>query len=81
MDKCEKLFDDYNIKPVMGVIPNNKDEILKTFLKEKILENCKRLAIERLEISMHGYNHLYNQNTNKKIISNMEENLNFLVKH
>ena len=25
MDKCEKLFDKFNIKPVLGVIPNNKD--------------------------------------------------------
>ena len=26
MDECEKLFDQYNIKPVMGVIPNNQDK-------------------------------------------------------
>ena len=25
MDKCEKLLNKYNIKPVVGVIPNNKD--------------------------------------------------------
>ena len=31
MDKCEELFDIYNIKPVMGVIPNNQDETLKSF--------------------------------------------------
>ena len=38
MDKCEKLFDIYNIKPVMGVIPNNQDETLKSFpQKSKIL--------------------------------------------
>ena len=43
MDKCEKLFDKYNIKPVMGVIPNNQDPILKSFPKRenfwKIYEN------------------------------------------
>ena len=25
MEKCEKLFDELKIKPVMGVIPDNKD--------------------------------------------------------
>ena len=25
MDKCENLFEKHNIKPVVGVIPNNKD--------------------------------------------------------
>ena len=26
MEKCEELFDMYNIKPVLGVIPNNQDK-------------------------------------------------------
>ena len=25
MEKCEKLFLKYNIKPVLGIIPNNKE--------------------------------------------------------
>ena len=25
MDKAEKLFDEFNIKPVLGVIPDNRD--------------------------------------------------------
>ena len=30
MDKCEILFDRYNLKPLVGVIPANKDpELLK----------------------------------------------------
>ena len=33
MSKCEKLFDQLRIKPVMGVIPNNQDPELKTFPK------------------------------------------------
>ena len=32
MNKCEILFDELNIKPVMGVIPNNKDKDLKMIL-------------------------------------------------
>ena len=33
MDKCEKLFEKYNIKPVVGIIPYNKDAELLTYPK------------------------------------------------
>ena len=36
MDKCESLFEKHNIKPVVGVIPNNKDKELLSYPKEKI---------------------------------------------
>ena len=35
MDKCEKLLEKYNIKPVLGVISNNQDENLLKFPFEK----------------------------------------------
>ena len=36
MAKCEKIFDELNIKPVMGVIPNNQDKDLLIYPKKKI---------------------------------------------
>ena len=33
MNKCEVLFDRYNIKPLLGVIPCNKDEELFSYEK------------------------------------------------
>ena len=36
MDKCEKLLEKYNIKPVLGVISNNQDENFLKFPFEKI---------------------------------------------
>ena len=36
MDKIEVLFEKYNIKPVMGVIPNNRDPELLKFPKKLI---------------------------------------------
>ena len=36
MEKCEKSVDKYNIKPVLGIIPNNKDDELKNTLRKKI---------------------------------------------
>ena len=35
MKKSELLFDKYNIKPVLGVIPNNKDDELLSYPKKK----------------------------------------------
>ena len=34
MDRCEKLLDQHNIKPLLGVIPFNRD---KELLKFKII--------------------------------------------
>ncbi len=35
MEKSEDLFDKYKIKPVLGVIPNNKDSELLSYPKKK----------------------------------------------
>ena len=66
MDKCEQLLDKYNIKPIIGVIPNNKDSVLKSFpKKENFWEIIRKWQLKGWEISMHGYNHLYHRDTNK----------------
>jgi len=31
MERCEALLDEFNIKPVVGVIPSNKDEELLNY--------------------------------------------------
>ena len=60
MDRCEKLFFKYNIKPVIGVIPNNEDDELLKYPKEKIFgKKLKQWQLNNWEISIHGYNHLY----------------------
>jgi predicted deacetylase len=66
MEKSEQLFDKYNIKPVLGVIPNNQDEELKSYPKnENFWEIVRKWQSKGWEISMHGYNHLYQSETNK----------------
>ena len=62
MDKVKKLFNTYNVKPILGVIPKNEDKELKlyplcTFNFWNEMKNFKR---EGWEIAMHGYEHLYN---------------------
>lgn len=67
MDKCENLFLKYNIKPVLGVVPNNQDEQLLNFPEKKdFWKKVKKWQSLGWEIAVHGYNHKYTSNTNKK---------------
>ncbi len=71
MDKCEFLFDKYKLKPLLGVIPNNKDPELLTYPKKDLFwEKVKSWNSKGWEITMHGCNHLYTQKSNKKDIFN-----------
>jgi len=65
--KCEVLFDELNIKPLLGVIPNNQDpELLKYEKSENFWDEARNWKKKNWEISMHGYNHIYSSKTNKK---------------
>ena len=67
MDKCQELLNYYDLKPVMGVIPDNQDnEILKYPKRENFWEIVKKWELNDWSIAMHGYNHLYDKETNKK---------------
>ena len=67
MDKCESLFEKHNIKPVVGVIPNNKDKELLSYPKRENFWNIvNKWKAKNWEIAMHGYTHIYDTNTNKK---------------
>ncbi len=67
MEKCENLFDENKIKPLLGVVPNNKDGELLTFKKNENFWNKVRQWKEKgWEIAMHGYSHSYDKETNKK---------------
>ena len=66
MQECEKLFDRYQIKPVLGVIPNNQDkELLAYPKKENFWKQIQLWKNKGWEISMHGYTHVYSQSTGK----------------
>ena len=67
MDKCEKLFFDYQIKPVLGVIPNNEDKDLLSFpFKKNFWDKVREWQSNKWEIAIHGYNHKYTSETHKK---------------
>ncbi len=67
MDKCEKLLNNFNIKPVLGVIPKNEDkELLNYPLRENFWNIVKKWKSNNWSIAMHGYNHVYDKETHKK---------------
>ena len=67
VEKCENLFDELNIKPVLGVIPNNKDnELLKYPSKKNFWDITRNWQNKGWTIAMHGNSHVYDSDTNKK---------------
>ena len=62
MQKLELLFEKYEIKPVLGVIPENKDnELLAYPKKDNFWEQVKIWRNKGWEIAMHGYTHVYDK--------------------
>lgn len=60
-DKVEKILDKYNIKPIVGIIPNNEDEsLIKRYdLNKKFWAKATSWQNKKWTIAMHGYNHVY----------------------
>ena len=63
MEKATTLFDKFAIKPVLGIIPNNKDPELLTYPKINIdfWEQVRQWKKKGWEIGMHGNNHVYDK--------------------
>lgn len=58
----KKLLDHYQVKPLIGVVPDNKDENLKGTSEGKPADfwnYIKQLEDEGWSIAMHGYRHIY----------------------
>lgn len=57
-----QLLDKYNIKPILGVIPNNKDKSLNIgeYIKDFFLK-IKKLQENGYIVSLHGYEHKYSK--------------------
>lgn len=60
--RFKALLDKYNIKPLIGIVPENKDENItgsREGAPEDYYEYIRGLAAEGWSLSMHGYNHVY----------------------
>ena len=61
------IFDKYEIKPLMGVIPVNQDpDLLKHSRNNEFWERVNSWKNKGWEIAMHGCHHLYTQKSEKK---------------
>ena len=68
MDKCQELLNEFKIKPVLGVIPKNEDnDLLKYPVRQDFWETVKKWDNDGWAIAMHGYNHVYDKETRKKL--------------
>ena len=63
MEKDTDLFDKFNIKPILGIIPNNKDPELLNYPKKNIefWDQVRAWKQKGWEIAMHGNNHVYDK--------------------
>ena len=60
MNKCEVLFKKFNIKPLVGVIPNNQDkELMENKYNKDFWKKVREWQRIGWEIAMHGYTHVY----------------------
>lgn len=58
--KVEKLLDKYDIRPIVGIIPNSKDDLFKWEKDERFWETTvKRYIQKKWIIAQHGCYHLY----------------------
>lgn len=63
-DRIETLCDKYNVKPLVGIIPDCKDDYLLKLDKDNDFWNktVVRWINKEWEIAMHGYNHVFTTN-------------------
>lgn len=58
--KIEEILDKYNVKPLVGVIPNNQDPEIMIEEKNSDFPNiCKEWMKKDWQIALHGYTHIY----------------------
>ena len=62
MNKVKKLFIEYDVKPILGVIPKNQDKELQSYplCNFDFWEEIRSLKNQGWIIAMHGYEHSYN---------------------
>jgi hypothetical protein len=59
-DMFESLFDELDIKPIIAVIPNNKDSDMLYEQEDKFFwDKVRRWQSKGWHIALHGYEHLY----------------------
>jgi len=59
-NRLEKLLNSYNIKPIVAVVPNNKDKkLMIDKSNSEFWQQVKRWQNKEWEIALHGFEHKY----------------------
>lgn len=68
--RAENLMEEYGIKPLIGIIPNNQDEDQKiNEPNPKFWEKMRQLQKKGYTVALHGYTHVYNQESPQTIVA------------
>lgn len=63
-DRIEKLLDRYNVKPLVGVIPNCEDSSMDQYVLDDIYSiRLNNWVNKGWTIALHGYNHVYSSDS------------------
>lgn len=58
-NRIENILDEYHIKPIVGIIPDNKDSSLNYEVDSKFWNRAKNWEKKGWLIAQHGFNHVY----------------------
>ena len=65
-ERIEELLDNYNVKPIVGIIPNNKDTFFNKMFKNqedvKFWDKARKWQDKGWTIAQHGFTHVYRDN-------------------
>lgn len=62
-DRVERILDENGVKPLVGVIPLNRDPMLLEFAEDPgFWEKARRWQEKGWRIALHGYEHVYSSN-------------------
>ena len=62
-DRIERILDENGIRPLVGVIPMNRDPMLLEFAKDPgFWEKARAWQAKGWRIALHGYEHVYSSN-------------------
>lgn len=68
-DACERIFDRFGIKPIVAVVPDNRDPNLECRKRDPLFWNRVRAWQQKgWTIAMHGYQHQFHYVDRRKLI-------------
>lgn len=72
LSRLEVLFDKYSVKPLIGVVPDNRDDnlVVDEYSIDEFWANVKRLQDKGWVVTLHGFNHVYTTETSGLLQAN-----------